>query len=125
MQSNLLKYVCPVCGFLLDHPAKDFNICPSCGVEFDADTVEYSVEELRSAWENRGMEWSSPVIARPPNFNAVAQLKNLDMGKVSSSFHSSSGLQTRLEDTQESPSGTQYRFGPSSVTRGHLRYRIA
>jgi|ERR1039458_10226877 hypothetical protein len=80
MHSNVLilrKYLCPVCGFYLDYPPKDFNICPSCGVEFDADTIEYSDEELRQAWMARGMTWSSSVIPRPASYNPVAQLQNL------------------------------------------------
>jgi hypothetical protein len=99
---NHIKYVCPVCGFLLDYPAKDFNICPSCGVEFDADTVEYSVSELRIAWMNRGMEWSSRVLARPKNYDAVEQLANLHISRVSSST---------------SPSTSQGSFKPSSAQK--------
>jgi hypothetical protein len=118
MQSNILKYVCPVCGFLLDYPAKDFNICPSCGVEFDADTVEYSINELRLAWMNRGMEWSSGVIPRPLKYDPVVQLRNLDVSRVSSSM--SQALFGVRDSTQ-----TEYRIGPSSVTAGSLRYRIA
>ena len=81
MPSNIpndLKYTCPVCGFRLDYPPRDFNICPSCGVEFDADTVEYKIVELRQAWIDRGMEWSSNAIPRPPHYDALGQLQNLE-----------------------------------------------
>ena len=71
MSSDVLKHICPVCGFLLDYPAKDFNICPSCGVEFDADTVEYTIQELRQSWFDRGLEWTSPVIPKPEHFNPM------------------------------------------------------
>ena len=77
MSSDVLKHICPVCGFLLDYPAKDFNICPSCGVEFDADTVEYTIQELRQSWFDRGLEWTSPVIPKPEHFNPIEQLSRL------------------------------------------------
>src|SRR3954453_18515152 len=74
---SALKYICPVCGFLLQYPPEDFNICPSCGVEFGADTVEYSIQELQRAWIDRGMTWTSRVLPRPAGFNPLGQLERL------------------------------------------------
>ena len=75
--SSVEKYVCPVCGFLLDYPPDDFNICPSCGVEFCADTAEYSIQYLQNAWIDRGMVWSSRVLPKPANYDSLAQLARL------------------------------------------------
>jgi|SRR5215472_15062720 len=72
------KYVCPVCGFLLKYPPTDFNICPSCGVEFGADDVDHSIYELQRMWIDRGMPWSSPAVPQPADFRPLAQLKNLE-----------------------------------------------
>jgi hypothetical protein len=71
------KYVCPVCGFLLSYPPEDFNICPSCGVEFGAETSVYSIAELRNNWLNRGANWSSLVTPRPKGWDVLTQLRNL------------------------------------------------
>jgi hypothetical protein len=78
MPSDVLKYLCPVCGFLLPYPPRDFNICPSCGTEFGADTVEHTVSELQQAWINRGMGWTSAVIAKPEHYNPIEQLSVLN-----------------------------------------------
>lgn len=119
--SATLKYICPVCGFLLDYPAANFNICPSCGVEFDADTVEYSIEELQQAWILRGMAWSSPVIKRPVEYNPLAQLKNLDVQGITAS-----SPEKQLEGTLSEPQlGNRMRPAGSEMTVGHLRFRVA
>ena len=73
------KYLCPICGFLLDVPPADYNICPSCGVEFGSDTVEWTYQELQRGWIDRGMEWTSRVIPRPPHYNPLAQLGNVSL----------------------------------------------
>lgn len=71
------RYVCPVCGFLLQHPPEDFNICPSCGVEFGYETESRSFSELRDEWLRSGAQWASKVHPIPSNWNAVKQLANL------------------------------------------------
>lgn len=75
---NKKRHLCPVCGFLLKYPAADFNICPSCGVEFGTDDRNYSIQELQQAWIGRGMPWSSPVSPKPEHFRPLEQLENLE-----------------------------------------------
>jgi hypothetical protein len=77
MFSLAKKHVCPVCGFLMKYPAADFNICPSCGVEFGADDVDHSIQDLQQYWIARGMQWTSPVSPRPSHYNPLEQIKNL------------------------------------------------
>jgi hypothetical protein len=73
-----MKYLCPICGYLMSRPAADFNICPSCGVEFGYETSSRSYSELRQEWLETGANWASTVIAPPPNWNAFVQLRNLE-----------------------------------------------
>ena len=65
---------CPVCGFMMKYPPEDFNICPSCGVEFGAETSSYTFSELRNNWVRRGAPWSSWVEKPPDGWNPWVQL---------------------------------------------------
>jgi len=71
------KYVCPICGYLLDFPPEDFNICPSCGVEFGYENTGRTYLELRQEWLNTGARWASKVIPKPKKWDAMEQLQNL------------------------------------------------
>jgi len=39
-------YRCPQCEGLMPNPAKDYHICPCCGVEFGNDAPEYTDTEV-------------------------------------------------------------------------------
>jgi predicted RNA-binding Zn-ribbon protein involved in translation (DUF1610 family) len=54
LRKNEKRYPCPVCGFHLEYPPDDFNICPSCGVEFGYETASRSFYDLRREWINTG-----------------------------------------------------------------------
>jgi len=41
----------------MPYPPRDFDICPCCGTEFGNDDVEYTHEELRTAWIENGAQW--------------------------------------------------------------------
>lgn len=69
-----MKSPCPVCGYLLSEPACDYNICPSCGTEFEYHDAGRSHAELRQAWIARGAPWSSRHVAPPLNWNPLRQL---------------------------------------------------
>jgi predicted RNA-binding Zn-ribbon protein involved in translation (DUF1610 family) len=68
------RYPCPVCGYGLEHPAQDFNICPSCGVEFGYDTAGRSLSVLRAEWVATGACWTSRVDLKPKDWNPWLQL---------------------------------------------------
>ena len=80
------SYICPVCGFpnltepphYADGGASD-EICPSCGFQFgyDDDDQGITFEEWRRSWIERGMPWTSRGIARPVDWDAKAQLRNI------------------------------------------------
>lgn len=63
---------CPVCGYPVE--VYDFNICPSCGVEFGVDTISHSYDELRTIWVENGALWSSSVDPIPNGWDAYRQL---------------------------------------------------
>ena len=68
------KYPCPVCGYQMDHPATDFNICPSCGVEFGYSDAGRSYDDLRGIWIHTGLQWSSRVVRKPKDWSPYRQM---------------------------------------------------
>jgi hypothetical protein len=69
--------LCPVCGYEMDDPPRDYNICPCCGTEFGHHDVNASVSDLRSAWLQTGPKWWSTVTPAPENWKPLEQLANL------------------------------------------------
>ena len=69
--------ICPVCGFLMRYPPRDWHICPSCGTEFGYEDVGRTHEELKNGWIARGMRWWSPVETPPIGWSPIEQLNNL------------------------------------------------
>jgi hypothetical protein len=74
------QYTCPVCGFGMEDPPSDYNICPSCGTEFGHHDVNASIESLRAEWLRRGAHWWSTVDARPDNWDPYGQVSVLFQG---------------------------------------------
>ena len=52
-----MKHKCPVCGYHMEDPLRDYNICPSCGTEFGTASRGYDV--LRAEWLRTGPHWWS------------------------------------------------------------------
>jgi hypothetical protein len=76
-------YTCPVCAYAaLKYPPEDFTICPSCGTEFGYHDSNKSNAELRAAWVERGLPWSSRVIERPVGWNGLRQLQSAGLISV-------------------------------------------
>jgi hypothetical protein len=76
---NCLENLCPVCGFEMDDPPRDYNICPSCGTEFGVHDINASIEELRQAWLASGPKWWSKSDPQPPEWNPFNQLARLGL----------------------------------------------
>jgi hypothetical protein len=89
-------YTCPVCGYLLNDPAEDYNICPSCGTEFGLTDSGRTFKQLRDEWIQSGAHWHSRVTKIPKDWNPYVQM--LNAGLVSITF-GSSGQMTRTLDT--------------------------
>jgi hypothetical protein len=69
-----VRYPCPVCAYPLEHPPADFNICPSCGVEFGYSDAGRTYGELRDEWLKYGARWSSTVEPPPIGWNPYLQI---------------------------------------------------
>ena len=70
-----IENTCPVCGYEMEAPPKDYRICPSCGTEFGVNDVNASIAELRESWMSTGPAWWSTVDARPDNWDPIDQLE--------------------------------------------------
>lgn len=70
--------LCSVCGFEMEEPARDFNICPSCGTEFGLHDVNASIFDLRAAWLSSGLKWWSTTDEKPSKWNPFEQLARLN-----------------------------------------------
>jgi hypothetical protein len=74
--------LCTVCGYQMEEPARDYNICPSCGTEFGLHDQNTSIEGLREAWLATGPKWWSATDPEPVNWNPMMQLAGLLLGQA-------------------------------------------
>jgi hypothetical protein len=74
MVTENIANLCPVCGFEMDDPPRDYNICPSCGTEFGVHDLNASIAELRAAWIATGPKWWSQTDQPPGDWNPFQQL---------------------------------------------------
>jgi hypothetical protein len=83
-------YQCPVCGYGMQDPPRDNNICPSCGTEFGYDDAGRTFSDIRDAWLRIDAPWSSRVAGPPNNWNAYVQM--LSAGLIDIKLESDAGL---------------------------------
>jgi hypothetical protein len=70
-----VPYVCPVCFYKdLPYPPTDYEICPSCGTEFEYHDARRSHASLRKDWVSNGARWHSGVVHSPVGWNPYLQL---------------------------------------------------
>jgi len=69
-----MDHICPVCGYHMKEPPRDFNICPSCGTEFGYDDISMTHEELRRLWLDEGAQWWSEAQKKPAGWDPYNQL---------------------------------------------------
>ncbi len=74
MVTENIANLCPVCGYGMDDPPRDYNICPSCGTEFGVNDLNASVADLRAAWIATGPKWWSQTDLQPSDWNPFQQL---------------------------------------------------
>src|SRR5580692_2322617 len=67
-------FLCPVCGNTLCAPPADFTICPCCATEFGNDDQDWTYEQLRNAWFEKGAQWWSTSQPAPDNWNPIKQV---------------------------------------------------
>ncbi len=70
-----IENLCPVCGYEMEAPPRDYRICPSCGTEFGVNDANASIAELRNAWIKTGPQWWSRTDSMPPNWNPLEQME--------------------------------------------------
>jgi hypothetical protein len=67
---------CPVCGYDIQAPPKNYRICQSCGTEFGVSDLNTSVAELREAWMKTGPKWWGDAATKPADWDAITQMAN-------------------------------------------------
>jgi len=69
-------FICPVCGYPeLRHPPKNYEICPSCGVEFEYWDCCTDHGVLRKQWFESGAKWWSSCDVQPEGWDPLVQLQ--------------------------------------------------
>ena len=72
--------LCPVCGYEMSEPPKDYNVCPSCGTEFGHHDVNASIQDLRDAWLQPSPKWWSKTDPQPDDWNPFSQVARVGHG---------------------------------------------
>jgi hypothetical protein len=67
---------CPVCGYEMEAPPKNYRICTSCGTEFGVSDANASIAELRESWMKTGPAWWGDADAKPVNWDPITQMEN-------------------------------------------------
>jgi hypothetical protein len=67
--------ICPVCGYEMEAPPKDYRICPSCGTEFGVHDVNSTIADLREAWMKTGPKWWSRTDVVPARWDPIEQME--------------------------------------------------
>ena len=106
-QTESCKNLCPVCGYQMDDPARNYNICPSCGTEFGIHDVNASILELRQAWIETGPRWWSKTDPQPENWSPFVQLGKVVGGTVLAA----GGLQCIKSAATNFPTGNEIHPG--------------
>jgi hypothetical protein len=73
----IIENLCPVCGYEMEAPPKNYRICPSCGTEFGLHDANASIEELREVWLDTGPRWWSKSDPQPQNWDPIMQLEQV------------------------------------------------
>jgi hypothetical protein len=68
-------FTCPVCYYdKMPGPAREYNICPCCGTEFENDDQDRTHAQLREDWISGGAKWFFQ--EAPENWNPWLQLES-------------------------------------------------
>ena len=120
MKTN--QFTCPVCGFGMDEPPSDFNICSSCGTEFGLHDENVSFAQLRAEWLRNGAQWWSRFLQPPQQWDPFMQVSALLEGGLLNNFSLLSSHQTsnRSTLTPVRDMGTVLEFPPAAPTQNTL-----
>jgi hypothetical protein len=123
-----MRHICPVCGYLMSYPPRDFHICPSCGTEFGYDDAGWTLAELRATWLRAGANWWSTATPKPDAWDPYLQLDNLTTGYLlwGDVFTSSQGsVPQRLADMISGKDSQRANSGTSQQDSGGIPPRKA
>jgi len=70
----VIDNLCPVCGYEMDDPPRDYNICASCGTEFGYHDINAAILDLRKSWLKSGPKWWSAVDPQPEGWQPFEQI---------------------------------------------------
>lgn len=70
-----IENLCPVCGYEMAVPPRNYNICSSCGTEFGVHDANASIADLREAWMKTGPTWWSKTTPRPVDWDPITQME--------------------------------------------------
>ena len=71
----IIENLCPVCGYEMSAPPKNYRICSSCGTEFGVHDANASIAELRDSWMKTGPKWWSKTSPQPVNWDPITQME--------------------------------------------------
>lgn len=72
-----MAYMCPVCGYGMEDPPENYNICSCCGTEFGLHDANSSLDTLRAEWLRSGATWWSQVDPVPEGWDPYVQVNNV------------------------------------------------
>jgi hypothetical protein len=73
----MTTFTCPVCGYGMNQPPYDYNICPCCGTEFELNDTSSTLADLRTLWLKSGLRWWSTLDSPPDNWDPYTQISRL------------------------------------------------
>lgn len=73
----MTEKTCTVCGYEMEDGPRDWNICPSCGTEFNLHDVNSSIKQLQEWWISTGPEWWSEYNPKPDGWDPLIQLRRI------------------------------------------------
>ena len=111
-------YICPVCGYSMEVPPSDYNICSSCGTEFEPSMTRESYAERKNAWIANGLVWWSTLNDRPKDWNPREQLRALEL-------NAATGLQTPIYISYSVLNGNNSTIPPIPAHRHARKAPIA
>ena len=108
--------MCPVCGYGMEEPPEQYNICASCGTEFGVHDVNASIEELRVAWLRTGPNWFSSVDPEPQDWKPFLQITGvmLAQGPFPATSVLSYGFSSLASSSVSKPCSVEVKAAPRS-----------
>lgn len=109
--------LCPVCGYEMDAPPKDYRICPSCGTEFGLHDVNATIADLRDSWLATGPKWWSKT-DQPTGWDPLDQMAKAGIVIKRQPSSESSSVSTSSSTAVVAGRGLGWTASPSAQPGG-------